>query len=139
MDTLRLWNIENPIKFDHDTNTLTINNADFPLTVKVSGPIIFEFADDVSFESDGQFDISTKNKMICLDSINSVIHLNSRKCKKISEDNDPGDDNSKDIKITHRQSCSDNHNLEAIMQLCDNINKRLVLLEQRSGGKNDSD
>lgn len=123
-------NLKLPITYDIETNTIVVSNVNpLPLTIKISGPICISFDDDVLLEGNGQFDILTNDNQICLDSLNSQIYLNSRRCKKIIGDEHP------DIQLSH-QKCKPTVDIDGLKKLCENMNNRIVLLEQNFGETN---
>ncbi len=70
------------INYNSDKHEISIkNNRLKPLSINFDGELILSTSKGLQIVSTGQVDIVTNDKLICLDSVNSFIHLNSRKSK----------------------------------------------------------
>lgn len=140
------------IDYDSESNIMTLkNNNAMPLTIRFEGGLNIQFDEDFVLESTGQVDLITHDNMICLDSIDSAIHLNSRKAKKLWNEDEERKvlevekEQERAIKRMRIKEKNQMTGLEKLQQLCDNINTRLLAIEQRekemieikNGGQND--
>lgn len=126
------------VDYDREKNVLVLkNNNAAPLTIRFEGQLNIAFNDDFTLESTGQIDLITYEKMMCLDSVNSCIHLNSRKAKKLWNDEEEKkslevkEEQERAIKRMRIKEKNQMSELEKLQHLCDNINRRLLAVEQR--------
>ncbi len=74
------------IDFDKDNNVLSITPpTDNPLTIKFNGNINFMVEKDLVLESNKSINMLTHGDLICFDSVDSAIHLNSYMCNKLKD------------------------------------------------------
>lgn len=137
LQSISLLNNKLYVEYDEETNEVLIDNSsDIPLTINFKGQLNLQLSEDFLLETDGEFDLITNGNMICLDSVNSVIHLNSRKCKKLRTD----DSNTNPTKICEEQNKlakqgyqrhkKEMSHIEKLQSIIDNMNTRLLKLEK---------
>jgi len=111
----------NIIKYDEELNTIKIisNNLN---------PLRIEYCGDIELQVNGEFNLLTKDNIMCFDSLNSKIFLNSLMCKSIRSQQ-PNEIDTVDTPID--QNKIDNSNIIAL--LADRIyelQERIVELEK---------
>lgn len=126
------------VEYNCEKNELILkNNNASPLTIRFEGQLNIRFNDDFTLESTGQIDLISRQNMICLDSVDSSIHLNSRKSKNLWNDEEEKkflrikDEQERAIKRMRIKEKNQMSDLEKLQQLCDNINRRVLEIEQR--------
>jgi len=74
------------INYNQYSNELIIESNELkPLTINYIGNIQLKVEGDIEIISKGEFDLVTYEKMICLESLGSSIHMNSFMAKSIRE------------------------------------------------------
>lgn len=75
------------IKIDYIGNDIVKIHlhSDLALSVEFDNNVLFHSNGDFVISADGEIDLITNGSPICIDSINSKIHLNSREAKSIKD------------------------------------------------------
>jgi len=125
------------LTFDKDTNTILVkNSSEFPLTINFDGGINFNLTSDLIIETKGEFNLTTLNKPVTIDSYENNIWLNSGKSKKLRKtDNIQLEDLRAASKAAIENSRNrDNHaltKLQVLENIINNMNKRIGELESK--------
>ena len=69
------------IAYDEATNTIIIQNSNDPLNIVFEGDVKLGIDGNFEIQSDGQIDIISHGKKICIETLNSQLFFNSRRAK----------------------------------------------------------
>ena len=131
--SLNLTVKEKDVSITHfDTDTIVISIAQENAVIELTGNTMLKTTGDFHILSDGEMSFASKNGMY-LDTIDSKLHLNSRKSKILKDTNEAKNhmtkiyfDQTKKLLEKSREKS------ETIEQLFDKMNKRIEELEKRT-------
>lgn len=118
--------------FDDESNTLMIKN-NIPLNIAVDGKLRLIVDNDFEIQTSGQMDILSHGSLLCLDSLNSKIYLNSRRTKYCQSMKDRFSTVNRTIAHDETDKCRNQYDrlsYEALFETVQDLNERLSNLEE---------